>query len=218
VKDPTQAPAALFYASLVAFRSPANEPSVSRPAADWHHIFGHANIEAIKRTAKVVNGMELTTSSMVTATPCGLSKAKQNISRRPQASPARILGKVHIDIVGSIAVEGVDGEKYWSLKTCGKSRRQWLACSDSRTALGAELVTWCRLMKAQGLTIVTIFCDNAKELISIRNKQCFNTEGITLITSPPYDASRNGIAERANGITEDRTRSAMTAAGLSAKL
>jgi hypothetical protein len=73
-------------------------------------------------------------------------------------------------------------------------------------------------MKAQSLTIVTIFCDNTKELISTRNKQYFDTEGITLITSPPYDASRNGIAERANGIIEDQTRSAMTAAGLPMKL
>jgi hypothetical protein len=218
VNDSTQAPDALSYASLVAFRSSADEPLASRPAADWHHIFGHANIEAIKRTAKVVNGMELTTSSIGNCSPCGLSKAKQNISRRPQDPPARILGKVHIDIVGPITVEGMDREKYWSLKTCGKSRRQWLACSDSKAALGAELVTWCQQIKTQGLTIVTIFCDNAKELISTRNKQYFDTEGITLTTSPPYDASRNGIAERANGITENRTRSAIIAAGLPMKL
>jgi hypothetical protein len=162
--------------------------------------------------------MELTTSSISNCSPCGLSKAKQIISRLPQTPPARILSKVHIDIVGPIAVEGVNGEKYWSLKTCGKLRRQWLACSDSKAALGAELVRWCRQMKTQGLTIVTIFCDNAKELISTRNKQYFDTEGITLITSPPYDASRNGIAERTNNITEDRTHSAMTAAGLPMKL
>jgi hypothetical protein len=33
-------------------------------------------------------------------------------------------------------------------------------------------------------------------------------------TSLPYNASRNGIAERANGVDEDRTRSAIIASGL----
>jgi hypothetical protein len=81
VTDSAQAPAALSYSCPVASRSLANEPKASRLAADWHHIFGHANIEAIKRTAKVVNGRELTTSTVTNCEPFGLSKSKQNISR-----------------------------------------------------------------------------------------------------------------------------------------
>ena len=215
VTDSSQAPAALSYSSLVAFRSSAKEPKALRPAADWHHIFGHANIEAIKHTAKVVNGMELTTSTVANCEPCGLSKSKQNISRLKQTPPPRILGKVHVDIVGPIAIKGIDGERYWMLRTDGKSRRNWLSTSDSRAALGTELVTWCRQVKTQtGLTVVVIHCDNAREFLNARNQQYFDSEGITVETSPAYDASRNGIAERANGITEDRTRAALIAAGL----
>jgi hypothetical protein len=81
------------------------------------------------------------------------------------------------------------------------SHRSWLSTSDSRVALGNELVTWCRQLKTHtGLTIFVIHCDNAREFLNARNQQYFDSEGITVETSPAYDASRNGIAERANGI------------------
>jgi hypothetical protein len=140
VTNSSQAPAALSYASLHCYRSTADEPSSSRPASDWHHIMGHAGIEAIKDTAKVVHGMKLTTSTVTNCEPCGLSKSKRNISRIPQTPPSTALSKVHVDIVGPIATPGIDGEKYFMLITDGKSRRQWLFTSDSRAVLGSRLV------------------------------------------------------------------------------
>jgi hypothetical protein len=56
--------------------------------------------------------MELTTSTVTNCDPCGLSKSKKNISRVKQATPARILDKVHVDVVGPITTPGVHGEKY----------------------------------------------------------------------------------------------------------
>jgi hypothetical protein len=64
------------------------------------------------------------------------------------------------------------------------------------------------------LTVIVIYYDNAREFLNARNQQYFDSEGITVETSPAYDASQNGIAERANSITEDRTRAALVAAGL----
>jgi hypothetical protein len=159
--------------------------------------------------------MELTTSTVTNCEPCGLSKSKQNISRLKQTTPSRILGKVHVGVVGSITEEGVNGERYWMLRTDGKSRRHFMSTSDSRAALGAELVTWCRQMKAQlGFTVITFHFDNAREFVGARLKVYTDSEGITIETLPPYDATRNGIAERANGVDEDRTRAALQAAGL----
>jgi len=183
VSDPSQAPAALTYASLVAFRSSSDEPSSSRSAAAWHHTLGHAGIDAIKATAKVVKGMELTTSTIDDCEPCGLSKSKQIISRVQQTSPNKVLGKVHVDIVGPISTPGVAGENYWLLITDGKSRRQWLFTSDSRAALGEQLLTWCKSMNAAslgGLTVLTIHTDNAREFINARNTQYFKSKGITV--------------------------------------
>jgi hypothetical protein len=80
VTDSSEAPAALSYSSLVAYRSSLDEPSTSRPAAEWHHIYGHANIETLKRTANAVKGMELTSSTLTNCKPCGLTKSKHSIS------------------------------------------------------------------------------------------------------------------------------------------
>jgi hypothetical protein len=128
--------------------------------------------------------MELTTLSMTDCEPCGLSKSKRNISRIQQTPPNKVLGKIHIDIVGPISTSGMAGEHYWLPIADGKSRRQLLFTSDSRAALGNELLNWCKAMKAQGLAVVTIHTDNACEFINARNTQYFNSKGITVVTSP----------------------------------
>ena len=109
VDHPEDAPAALAYASLVAYRSSSEQPLTSRPAAHWHHILGHANLEAVKQTSKVVHGMELTTSSMPDCDPCGKSKSKQHYSRVQQTPPLTALGRVHIDLISPLTIQGVEG-------------------------------------------------------------------------------------------------------------
>jgi hypothetical protein len=66
-------------------------------------------------------------------------------------------------------------------------------------------------MKAQGYTVVTVYTNNARELVGARNERYFNLEGILVVTLPLYDATRNSVAERANSINEDRTRGALQA-------
>jgi hypothetical protein len=158
VSHPSEAPAALTYASLVAFRSSSDEPSASQSASDWHHILGHTGIDAIKNTAKVIHGMKLTTSNVDDCEPCGLSKSKRDISRIPQTPPTKALGKVHVDVVGPITTEGVDGERYWPLITDGKTRRMWCFTSDSRAVLGEKLIIWCRQMKTSTRVLHLPWC------------------------------------------------------------
>jgi hypothetical protein len=73
--------------------------------------------------------------------PCGKSKLKQHYSRVQQAPPLTALRRVHIDLIGPLTIQGVKGEKYISVKTAGKSRRQWVATSDSKAVLGLEVIT-----------------------------------------------------------------------------
>jgi hypothetical protein len=136
-----------------------------------------------KDTAKVVHSMKLTTSTVTNCEPYGLSKLKRNISRIPQTPLITALGKVHVDIVGSIATPVIDGEKYFILITNGKSRRQWLFTSDSRAVLGNRLVICCKAIKAKGLTIVIIHTDNAREFLKAENELYFNSNGIEVVTS-----------------------------------
>ncbi|KAF2818586.1 hypothetical protein CC86DRAFT_388731 [Ophiobolus disseminans] len=112
VSNSSEAPAALCYASLHSYRSSANKPLATRSADDWHHIYSHANLDILKRTAKAVKGMVLSSNNLKDCPPCGLSKSKQVLSRRPQDVPTTLLSIVHVDIVGPIATEGRDGERY----------------------------------------------------------------------------------------------------------
>lgn len=215
INNDNEAPAALAYASLVAYRSSHCEPVTTHTATEWHHIFGHASYDIIARTAKVVKGMVITGSPDINCRPCGLAKSTQTISRRPQLRPQRLLGLVHIDLVGPIREPGKDGEKYFMIITDGRSRRRWAYTSDSKAVLGNELVSWAKKMKVHcNLSLIAIRCDNAAELLSTRNKTYFNEEGVTIEPSPPYEPTRNGIAERANAIVMNRVRAALIAADL----
>jgi hypothetical protein len=85
-------------------------------------------------------------------------------------------------------------------------------------------------MKAKGLTVITIRTDNAREFINNRTTAYFNDNGITVEALPGhnglhrkltvtaghslYNPTRNGRAERANGITAARIRTALIAARL----
>jgi len=69
-------------------------------------------------------------------------------------------------------------------------------------------------MKTRGLTVVVIRVDNARELLNDCTCAYFNANGIAVEASLLYDPTRNGRAERANSITEDRVRAALIAAGL----
>jgi hypothetical protein len=122
VTNSLQAPAALSYASLYCYRSTSDKPLSSQPASDWHYIIGHARIEAIKDTAKVVHSIKLTTSTVTNCELCGLSKLKQNISCVLQTLLITALSKVYADIVSPIATPSIDREKYFMLITDSKSR------------------------------------------------------------------------------------------------
>jgi hypothetical protein len=54
--------------------------------------------------------------------PCGKSKSKQHYSRVQQSPPLTTLRRVYIDLIGPLTIQGVEGEKYISVKTTGKSR------------------------------------------------------------------------------------------------
>jgi hypothetical protein len=83
VADLSKALAALLYASLHAFRSSADELSATRSATNWYHIYAHLNIEILRRTAKAVKGINISTSTLINCEPCSLSKLKKIISRKP---------------------------------------------------------------------------------------------------------------------------------------
>jgi hypothetical protein len=104
VDHPEDAPAALAYASLVAYQSSSDQPLAARPAEHWHYILGHANLEAVKQTSKVVHRMELTTSSMPDCDPCGKAKLKQHYSWVQQTPLLTALGRVYIDLIGPLTI------------------------------------------------------------------------------------------------------------------
>jgi hypothetical protein len=64
VTDPSEAPAALSFASLHAYCTSSEEPTMTRTADEWHKIFGHANMDILKRIAKAVKGMVVSTNSL----------------------------------------------------------------------------------------------------------------------------------------------------------
>ncbi|KAG9378218.1 hypothetical protein A1F94_011334 [Pyrenophora tritici-repentis] len=82
---------------------------------ELHELFGHADPKALKLLVANTTGLRLTTTQAFSCEACMLSKSKKQISRRSPARSTTFLHRIHIDIVGPVTPEGVNGERYWIL-------------------------------------------------------------------------------------------------------
>jgi hypothetical protein len=89
---------------------------------DLHEIFGHADTRVLEQLVKLTTGLRLTDTASFTCEPCMLSTSKQQVSRESPNRSARLLHRLHVDIVGPLTPLGAGGEKYWTLFTDDYSR------------------------------------------------------------------------------------------------
>ncbi|KAI0603887.1 hypothetical protein TUN205_11867 [Pyrenophora tritici-repentis] len=78
-----------------------------------------------------------------------------NIEARAQwhvpenARSTTFLHRIHIDIVGPVTPEGVNGERYWILYTDDYSRYRWIDITDCKAAITSKLIQHLDKMETQ---------------------------------------------------------------------
>ncbi|KAG9384258.1 rve domain containing protein [Pyrenophora tritici-repentis] len=180
---------------------------------ELHELFGHADPKALKLLVANTTGLRLTTTQAFSCEACMLSKSKKQISRRSPARSTTFLHRIHIDIVGPVTPEGVNGERYWILYTDDYSRYRWIDFTDCKAAITSKLIQHLDKMETQHHVRVSIVhMDNDNMFLNQTTGRYFKDKGIISEPSTAYTPHQNGVAEASNYVVEVRARTMILAA------
>ncbi|KAI0568520.1 Integrase core domain protein, partial [Pyrenophora tritici-repentis] len=180
---------------------------------ELHELFGHADPKALKLLVANTTGLRLTTTQAFSCEACMLSKSKKQIPRRSPARSTTFLHRIHIDIVGPVTPEGVNGERYWILYNDDYSRYRWIDITDCKAAITSKLIQHLDKMETQHHVRVSIVhMDNDNMFLNQTTGRYFKDKGIISEPSTAYTPHQNGVAEASNYVVEVRARTMILAA------
>ncbi|KAG9375879.1 hypothetical protein A1F94_013623 [Pyrenophora tritici-repentis] len=192
---------------------PPRPPTQQITLQELHELFGHADPKALKLLVANTTGLRLTTTQAFSCEACMLSKSKKQISRRSPARSTTFLHRIHIDIVGPVTPEGVNGERYWILYTDDYSRYRWIDFIDCKAAITSKLIQHLDKMETQHHVRVSIVhMDNDNMFLNQTTRRYFKDKGIISEPSTAYTTHQNGVAEASNYVVEVRARTMILAA------
>ncbi|KAG9380161.1 hypothetical protein A1F94_009056 [Pyrenophora tritici-repentis] len=158
---------------------------------ELHELFGHADPKALKLLVANTTGLRLTTTQAFSCEACMLSKSKKQISRRSPARSTTFLHRIHIDIVGPVTPEGVNGERYWILYTDDYSRYRWIDFTDCKAAITSKLIQHLDKMETQHHVRVSIVhMDNDNMFLNQTTRRYFRTKASSPSLPPPIHPTR----------------------------
>ncbi|KAA8610833.1 hypothetical protein PtrV1_14040 [Pyrenophora tritici-repentis] len=120
-----------------------------------------------------------------------VSKSKKQISRRSPARSTTFLHRIHIDIVGPVTPEGVNGERYWILYTDDYSRYRWIDFTDCKAAITSKLIQHLDKMETQHHVRVSIVhMDNDNMFLNQTTGRYFKDKASSPSLPPPIHPTR----------------------------
>jgi transposase InsO family protein len=183
-------------------------------AVMWHERLGHPGRKAMTELAR----RDLIPASAAEELPapcetCIEAKQRQTVRAPPTAHTARVLQRVHVDLVGPIKPVGSKGERYalgvsddfsGFLDVIPLVRK-----SDAGRALVECMRVWER--QTQPRRLEELASDQGGEFINAFLQAWERDNGVGHRTSPAYTPKSNGRPERANGVFIPVTRALMLA-------
>ncbi|KAE8243175.1 hypothetical protein A4X03_0g7847 [Tilletia caries] len=218
----------------------ANTASVSQQSGDgvpdqatmdpraelWHRRTGHAGWAKLRKWVELgllVGKDAPTMASIGSHLKCGrvcdvCVTANQKHAPYPDRAPSRAdtPGKlVHCDYMGPFTGHPSFAWILTLVDDC--TRKTWAFCLPDRSAetLTATLDAWAQQVEVTiSQPVVTIKTDNGKEFVSDELQAWAKERGTTWTWTAPYSSSQNGVAERRNGLLEERMRAMLRGARL----
>jgi hypothetical protein len=94
------------------FLAKAIEPKHKVSLYELHQIFGHPSEDALREIVKSLRGIEIVDSKRFNCEACLLRKSQRNYSKRQAPRASRSFEKIHIDLIGPISEQGINGERH----------------------------------------------------------------------------------------------------------
>jgi hypothetical protein len=177
----------------------------------WHKRLGHIGDRATEH-------LPINRSSNRDSVPqhceiCALSKAKQQISRKPQQRGTEPFEQVHMDIIHF--PQAFNHHRYAIHYYCDFTQYHQITTLPSKNEeiLVRTIESFINRIEKQGFNIRTIMMDVESGLQS-RFNILVDKYGIIVKKSVPYDHQQNGKAERSGGMIITKARCLLLESGL----
>ncbi|KAE8224041.1 hypothetical protein CF319_g3014 [Tilletia indica] len=192
----------------------------------WHWRLGHLSLGGLKKMVgnSNVKGLgDLTKADIEELIEeeqrcdvCVVANQKQ--APYPTGSETKVrrrLERVLCDIMGPF--EGHNIYLYILTLVDEWSRKTWAIPIPDRTSatIVEQLTTWALRVETQAKEQVTsVHTDNAKEFTSQETQDWAKSHGVSWTWTAPYSSKQNGIAERHNGLIQEKGRAMLLQARL----
>ena len=175
----------------------------------WHRRLGHPNVEALKKTLKMVKGVDITPEN-VKERPCDvcdLTKSLRYRSQRRIPRATKALETLHMDsfVIKPVTIDGYTEGVYI---IDDYSRYRWVFFGKGKADLANRIIELLRaLPKKVGKPIATIHSDQGREFLKVFKYA--KKKGIQVTESAPYTPEENPVAERTVGIVNTKASALM---------
>ncbi|UYV78997.1 hypothetical protein LAZ67_17000580, partial [Cordylochernes scorpioides] len=184
----------------------------------WHQRFCHVNNDAIERMAKgeLVKGLEISSMDRSLCDDCCVAKSTKE-PHKPirNIRSKRPLELVHTDICGPMPVRSIGGSAYFLTFIDDYSRKITLFCLKHKNEVLKHFDSYlARAERETGHKLKVLISDNGLEYCNHEFKTRLEQLGIKHELTNTYSPPMNGVAERANRVLLDITRSCLHSADL----
>lgn len=176
----------------------------------WHQRFGHINTQSLVKivNAEVIRGISKMDGK--TDTVCeACSKGKQfKVQHKNIADigSKKLLELVHMDLMGPVQTESLNGKRYIFVLVDDFSRFTWVRfLREKSEAVESFKILALQLQTEKG-SIVQIRSDHGGEFQNEEFEKFCNTQGIRHQYSTPRTPQQNGIIERKNKTLQEMAK------------
>ena len=180
----------------------------------WHQRLGHMNFKDLKKLEKhsIVRGLpSLGKKLEIVCEPCQLGKqTKISHKKNSYIATKRPLELVHMDLMGPIPTESINGKKYIFVCVDDFSRFTWVYFLRSKTEAFNYFRKFCnQVQNEKGLDIKKICrirSDHGTEFENAKFSEFCDGLGISHEFSAPRTPQQNGVVERKNRVLQEMAR------------
>ncbi|KAG7540628.1 Zinc finger CCHC-type [Arabidopsis thaliana x Arabidopsis arenosa] len=176
----------------------------------WHKRLGHMNVQTLIKivNAGVVRGVpKLAEKLESVCSVCNKGmQIKVNYKKVPEIETKKVLELIHIDLMGPVQMESINGKKYIFVLVDDFSRYTWVQfLREKSEAVESFKILALQLQNEKG-RIIQIRSDHGREFQNEIFEQFCQTQGIRHQYSAPRTPQQNGIVEQKNRTLQKMAR------------
>jgi len=192
-------------------------------ARTWHRRFAHAGPDTLARVPQAVTGMKATPAFLrrqggVSCAPCMRGKMSRLSFPVSTTRTTRPLELVHTDVCGPMDVKTPGKDRFQVVVIDDYSRyRVVVPVASKGLAKNVVMATLNQWETELGAKVKTIRRDGGDEYAGASMREWLEAKGIQTQRSVRYSPEQNGVAERYNGVLQERVLASLADSNLDKK-